>query len=88
LNSFGYGATKEPEEALSGYTGPCLIFQFDKGIATLVKDGTDELVFTLLHDIGPLVVNALDLPKWEHDSFIVGDRTSFKHLLDVVQEVT
>jgi nucleoside-diphosphate-sugar epimerase len=87
-NGFGYGATKEPEEALAGYTGPTLGIQMDKGTATLVKDGNDEVVFSRLQDIVPLVVKTLDLPKWEHDTFIVGDRTTYKRILDVAQKVT
>lgn len=87
-NTFGYGATKEPEEALAGYHGPTVGVFLDKGSAILVKDGSDELVFSRLQDIVPLVVKSLDLPKWEHDTFIVGDRTTFKHILDVAQQVT
>ncbi|KAJ9604943.1 hypothetical protein H2200_010332 [Cladophialophora chaetospira] len=87
-NVLGYGATKEPEEALSGYHGPTLGIQIDKGTATLVKDGNDEVVFSRLQDIAPLVVKSLDLPEWEHDTFIVGDRTTFKRLLDIAQQVT
>ncbi|KAK5045509.1 hypothetical protein LTR84_009127 [Exophiala bonariae] len=88
INTLGYGATKEPEEALAGYHGPTVGIFMDKGAATLVKDGNDELVFSRLQDIVPLVVKSLDLPKWEHDSFIVGDRTTFKNILNVAQQVT
>lgn len=88
INQFGYGATKEPEEALAGYSGPAVGLFADKGTATLVKDGNDELVFSRLQDIVPLVVKSLDLPKWEHDSYIVGDRTTFKHALEVAEQVT
>ena len=87
-NAYGYGATKEPEEALAGYHGPAIGIHMDKGTATLVKDGNDEVVISRLQDIAPLVVKSLDLPKWEHDTFIVGDRTTFKHLVDVAQQVT
>jgi nucleoside-diphosphate-sugar epimerase len=87
-NTLGYGATKEPAEALGGYSGPTLGIQVDKGTATLVNGGNDEVVFTRLQDIGPLVIKALELPRWEYDTYIVGERTTFRNIVDIIQQVT
>ena len=48
----------------------------------------DELVaWTYSKDVGKFVARSLDLPKWPEKSIIVGDRMSYKDLIQLVETV-
>ncbi|RSL84649.1 hypothetical protein BHE90_006527 [Fusarium euwallaceae] len=55
--------------------------------AALPGSGETPVVFTHSFDVAKFVAAALDLPKWEQTSWIIGDRITWNELAKQAQEV-
>lgn len=55
--------------------------------AALPGSGETPVVFTHSFDVAKFVAAALDLPKWEQTSWIVGDRITWNEFAKQAQEV-
>jgi nucleoside-diphosphate-sugar epimerase len=87
MNTWGVGAVRDENAALSGYASQPFILNLRDGTATFPADGSQQAVFTAMQDIGKFVAASLDLPKWEPDSRIVGDKVSGNELVKLVKEI-
>ncbi|KAH7042736.1 hypothetical protein B0J12DRAFT_720569 [Macrophomina phaseolina] len=56
-------------------------------VAAIPGSGNEPVVFTHSYDVARFVVAALDLPKWERHSFVVGDKLTWNDFLTIVEEV-
>lgn len=88
MNVWGPGCIRDKEEALSGYKGrPAFAIDLQAGTAIVPGDGSQKVVLTTMQDIGRFVTASLDLPKWQPESRIVGDRLSFMEVVVLVKEI-
>ncbi|EKG10558.1 Taurine catabolism dioxygenase TauD/TfdA [Macrophomina phaseolina MS6] len=56
-------------------------------VAAIPGSGNEPVVFTHSYDVARFVVAALDLPKWERHSFVVGDKLTWDDFLTIAEEV-
>lgn len=54
--------------------------------AAIPGTGQVPITFTYTHDVAKFIVMALDLPKWDHESRIVGDTLTWNEFLKVAEE--
>ena len=82
------GTPKKEPEALVGYGGPPFLVDVKRHTILIPGDGSQKAVFTDMRDIGTFVALSLDLPHWEPDSRIVGDRLSFNEIAQLAEKIT
>ena len=87
MNVWGPGCIKDEKEALAGYEGPAFAIDLRAGTATFPGDGSNKVVLTTIQDIGRFVAASLELPKWQPESRIVGDKLSFIDVALLVKEI-
>jgi uncharacterized protein YbjT (DUF2867 family) len=87
MNVWGVGAPAEAE-AVAGYTGPPFLIDLKARTALIPGSGTQKVAFTDMRDIGKFVAASLDLPRWEPDSRIVGDKLSYTEVVTLVEKIT
>lgn len=87
MNVWGPGCIRDEKEALAGYEGPAFAIDLRAGTATFPGDGSQKVVLTTIQDIGRFVAASLELPKWQPESRIVGDKLSFIDVADLVKTI-
>ncbi|RAK72679.1 NAD(P)-binding protein [Aspergillus fijiensis CBS 313.89] len=66
-----------------------LLFDLENARACLVEDGSAPLVFTSSADVAKVVARAIDYPgTWTVDGGIVGQRTSYKEVVQTAEKIT
>lgn len=55
-------------------------------VAGIPGTGDDPLTFTYTYDVGRFVAEALTLPKWEEDTYIIGEEATLNQLLAYAEE--
>jgi nucleoside-diphosphate-sugar epimerase len=68
--------------------GPPIIIDIKAGSASIPGDGSRQVAFTDMRDIGKYVTAALDFEKWDEDSIIVGEKLSVNEFVEKVEQVT
>ncbi|KAM0277409.1 hypothetical protein ACHAO9_012572 [Fusarium lateritium] len=54
--------------------------------ASIPGDGQQAMTFTYTKDVAKFVVAALDLPKWERDTYIIGDKMTWEEFVKLAEE--
>lgn len=88
MNVWGPGAPRDETDARSGYQGPPFALDLQAGTLVVPGDGSQKVVSTTMQDIGRFVASSLNLPAWEPDSRIVGDKMSCNEIPHLVKKVT
>jgi len=88
MNLWGPGAPRNEKEALAGYSGPPFLIDLKARTATIPGNGSQKVVFTNMRDIGTFVAASLDLPRWEPESRIVGDKLSYGEVVTLAERIT
>ncbi|GAB1316920.1 hypothetical protein MFIFM68171_07130 [Madurella fahalii] len=65
-----------------------LVFWLDipNNAATIPGSGNTHIIFTHTSDVGKFVAASLDLPKWEPETFVFGDRVTWNEFLHSAEE--
>ena len=88
MNVWGPGCVADEEKALGAYgKRPAFAIDLKAGTAIIPGDASQKVVVTRTQDVGTYVAAALDLPKWEAESRIVGDRLSFGEVVELAKTV-
>ncbi|GAD95780.1 hypothetical protein MYCGRDRAFT_108162 [Paecilomyces variotii No. 5] len=88
MNVWGPGCPRDEEEALGAYKGrPPFCIDVRAGTALIPGDGSQRMVVTRTQDVGRFVAAALELPHWEAESRIAGDRLTFTEVVELVKEI-
>ncbi|KAL7904268.1 NAD(P)-binding protein [Trichoderma velutinum] len=86
MNEWAVGATRSPNEALAGYRGPPFLLDLKKRTLLIPGDGNQKAVFTDMRDIGKIVAASLDLPSWQPDTRIVGERLTYNEVAKITEK--
>lgn len=71
---------------LGSYLNPITLwFDLANKRATIPGTGDDMAAFTYSLDVAKFVVAALDLPRWEDESLIYGDKLTFNDILKLYE---
>lgn len=54
--------------------------------AAIPGDGKQQVTFTYTKDVGKFVVAALTLPKWDRDTYVIGDKMTWEDFVKVAEE--
>ncbi|KPM41025.1 hypothetical protein AK830_g5565 [Neonectria ditissima] len=54
--------------------------------ASIPGTGKELMTFTYSLDVAKFVVEALDLPKWDHDTFVIGDKMTWEEFVKLAEE--
>ncbi|KAJ0119539.1 hypothetical protein J7T55_013742 [Diaporthe amygdali] len=54
--------------------------------ASIPGNGKQVMTFTYSKDVAKFVVAALDLPKWERDTYVIGDKMTWEEFVKVAEE--
>lgn len=54
--------------------------------ASIPGDGKQKMSFTYTKDVAKFVVAALDLPKWEHDTYAIGEKYTWEEFVQIAEE--
>ncbi|PNP48445.1 hypothetical protein TGAMA5MH_00483 [Trichoderma gamsii] len=57
-------------------------------VAAIPGSGNDVFSLTYTRDVAKFVVKALDLPKWEEETFCYGDKVTWNQVLKLAEEAT
>ncbi|PON21559.1 hypothetical protein TGAM01_v209589 [Trichoderma gamsii] len=57
-------------------------------VAAIPGSGNDVFSLTYTRDVAQFVVKALDLPKWEEETFCYGDKVTWNQVLKLAEEAT
>lgn len=88
MNVFGPGCIRDEWEALGAYKGrPPFAIDLKAGTAIIPGDVSQTVVITKTQDVGRFVAAALDLPKWERESRIVGDKVTFTEVVELAKTI-
>lgn len=87
-NIYSRGAVTDIEEAAAGFKEDPLGIDVDNSTARLLLGGDAKLTFTRVQDVAAFAIKALDLPKWDPISYIIGDVCSFNELLEIAEDIT
>lgn len=72
--------------AVPSYMSPFTLFIDMPGNAAAIPgSGNTPSAFTHTKDVGKFVAAALDLDKWEPDTFIVGDKVTFNEFVKLAE---
>lgn len=63
-----------------------VVFDIENNFAAVPGSGKTPIVFTHTRDIANFTVKALDLPKWQNESYIVGERITWADFIYLAQE--
>lgn len=84
MNVLGPGCIRDEWEALGAYKGrPPFAIDLKAGTAIIPDDASQAVVFTKTQDVGRFVAAVLDLPKWEPESRIVGDKITLTEIVEL-----
>ncbi|KAJ4174225.1 hypothetical protein NW754_004640 [Fusarium falciforme] len=64
-----------------------LILDLPHDIAAIPGDGNTPVVFTHTTDIAKYVAASLDLPTWDPESYVVGEKTTWSEVVRIAQEL-
>lgn len=64
-----------------------LILDLPHDIAAIPGDGNMPVVFTHTTDIAKYVAASLDLPAWDPESYVVGEKTTWGEVVRIAQEL-
>lgn len=64
------------------------VFDIPNKMAAIPGTGNDLISFTYTRDVAKFVVKALDLPKWEEETFCYGDKVTWNQVLKLAEEAT
>jgi hypothetical protein len=87
-NIYARGAVRDEEEATGGFKEDPLGVDVGKRTARLLLDGNAKLTFTRVQDVAAFAIKALELPRWDPVSYIIGDVLSFNQIVQVAEGVT
>ncbi|KAM5343777.1 hypothetical protein ACJ41O_012314 [Fusarium nematophilum] len=54
--------------------------------AAIPGDGKQNMTFTYTKDVAKFVAAALDLPKWETNTYIIGDKMTWEEFVKLAEE--
>ncbi|KAI1244184.1 hypothetical protein MGN70_014054 [Eutypa lata] len=54
--------------------------------ASIPGDGKQKMTFTYSRDVAKFVVAALDLPRWEKDTIVIGDKMTWEEFVKLAEE--
>ena len=54
--------------------------------ACIPDDGKQAMTFTYTKDVAKFVVAAFDLPTWERDTYVIGDKMTWEEFVKLAQE--
>ncbi|KAH7020566.1 hypothetical protein EDB80DRAFT_560712 [Ilyonectria destructans] len=75
-------------DGIKSYLPPTtLILDLPHGIAAIPGDGNTPVVFTHTTDIAKYVAASLDLPTWDPESYVVGEKTTWSEVVRIAQEL-
>ncbi|KAH7153442.1 hypothetical protein EDB81DRAFT_855820 [Dactylonectria macrodidyma] len=55
--------------------------------ASIPGDGKQKMTFTYSHDVAKFVVASLDLPKWDRDTYVIGDKMTWEEVVKLAEEI-
>ncbi|GFP60409.1 oxidoreductase BOA1 [Trichoderma asperellum] len=64
------------------------VFDIPNKMAAIPGTGDDLISLTYTRDVAKFVVKALDLPKWEEETFCYGDKVTWNQVLKLAEEAT
>lgn len=64
------------------------VFDIPNKVAAIPGSGNDVFSLTYTKDVAKFVVKALDLPKWEEETFCYGDRVTWNQVLKLAEDAT
>lgn len=54
--------------------------------AAIPGDGTQPMTFTYTKDVAKFVVAALDLPTWDRNTFVIGDKMTWNDFVKLAEK--
>lgn len=54
--------------------------------ASIPGDGKQKMTFTYSRDVAKFVVAALDLPRWDKDTIVIGDKMTWEEFVKLAEE--
>lgn len=63
-----------------------IVLDVANNAAAIPGSGSVPVVFTHTFDVARFTVALLTLPKWEKESYVIGDRLTWNEFLDLVEE--
>lgn len=54
--------------------------------ASIPGDGKQKMTFTYSLDVAKFVVAALDLPRWDRDTIVIGDKMTWEEFVKLAEE--
>ncbi|KAJ5802369.1 uncharacterized protein N7503_004819 [Penicillium pulvis] len=88
MNVWGPGCIRDEDEALGAYKDrPAFAIDLKAGTAIIPGDMSQKIVVTRTQDVGRFVAAALDLPTWEGESRISGDRLSLGEFVHLARDI-
>lgn len=54
--------------------------------ASIPGDGKQKMTFTYSLDVAKFVIAALDLPKWDRDTIVIGDKMTWEEFVKLAEE--
>ncbi|KAJ5546901.1 hypothetical protein N7494_004486 [Penicillium frequentans] len=88
MNVWGPGCIRDEDEALGAYKDrPAFSIDLKAGTAIIPGDMSQEIVVTRTQDVGRFVAATLDLPTWEAESRISGDRLSLGEVVQLARDI-
>lgn len=64
-----------------------VVLDIANNAAAIPGDGENPVVFTHSFDVADYVSRLLDLPKWDEESYIVGDKLTFNEFVKLAEEI-
>ncbi|KAK6444207.1 phenylcoumaran benzylic ether reductase [Trichoderma asperellum] len=64
------------------------VFDIPNKMAAIPGTGDDLISLTYTRDVAKFVVKALDLPKWEEETFCYSDKVTWNQVLKLAEEAT
>lgn len=88
MNVWGPGCIRDEDEALGAYKDrPAFAIDLKTGTAIIPGDMSETIVVTRTQDVGQFMAAALDLPTWEAESRIAGDRLSLGDVVQLARDI-
>lgn len=62
------------------------VMDMQSKVAAIPGDGNTPVVFTYTYDVAKFVVASLDLPKWDDEFFVIGDKLTWNEFVRLAEE--
>lgn len=64
-----------------------VVLDLDNNAASIPGSGNTPVAFTHTTDVARYVTKALDLPSWQPESYVIGDKTTWNEFVDLAQRL-